>query len=42
MTGRYVSNGHYVDPLDPTPDDPQGKLIRMGYLQHRALLEPTY
>ena len=40
-TGRYVSNGHYQDPNDPTPNDPQGKLVRMGYLQHRAPLEPV-
>ncbi len=33
-TGRYVSNGPFQDPNDPTT------LIRMGYLQHRAPLEP--
>lgn len=38
--GRYVSNGPFTDPNDPTTNDPQGKRVRMGYLQSRAPLEP--
>lgn len=40
QSGGFVSNGHYLDPNDPVTNDPQGKLVRMGFLQHRAPLEP--
>jgi prepilin-type N-terminal cleavage/methylation domain-containing protein/prepilin-type processing-associated H-X9-DG protein len=40
-SGRYVSNGYYIDPNDPVTNDPQGKLVRMGFLRYRAPLEPV-
>jgi prepilin-type processing-associated H-X9-DG protein len=40
QSGGFVSNGHYLDPNDPVTNDPQGHLVRMGFLQHRAPLEP--
>jgi prepilin-type N-terminal cleavage/methylation domain-containing protein len=40
-TDACVSNGWWQDPNDPTTNDPQGKLIRMGYLRTRPIPEPA-